>query len=213
MGRVLLTLLALCAPAPGEIIDRIAVSVGNRAITQSEIERHARLTAFLNGEQPDVSPEGRRRTAERLVDQKLVARELDAARYPAPREEEAAPMLAELRKGYGDEAAWRAALASAGITEEELRAHLLWQVRFLRFIDMRFRPGVQVTEEEVREYFEKTIRPLAAQANPGNAPSLDEYRDEIEAKLAGERVDQDLERWLQAARRRTPIAFREGAFE
>lgn len=213
MRRATITLLAVCALAPGEIIDRIAVSVGNRVITESEIKRHARLTAFLNREQPDLSPAGRRRTAERLVEQKLVARELEAVRYPSPPDSEAAAMMEELRKRYPDEAAWRTALAECGIAEEDLRAHLQWQLRFLRFIDMRFRAGVQVTEEDVRAYFDKTIRPLAAEANPGTAPSLEQYREQIEEKLAGERVDQDVERWLQAARRRTRVAYREGAFE
>lgn len=201
------------AAARAEIIDRIAVSVGNRVITSSEIERHARLTAFLNHEQPDLSPAGRRNTAERLVEQKLVGRELEAARYPAPAAAEAEPAMKGLREHYKTPAALKDALAQYGITEQQLREHLLWQLRFLRFIDLRFRPGVQVTEEEAREYFEKTVRPVAGQANPAAAPSFDEYRERIEQALTGQRVDQDLNRWLELARRRTRVEYREEAFQ
>ena len=93
-----------------------------------------------------------------------------------------------------------------------MREHLLWQLRFLRFIDLRFRPGVQVTEEEAREYFRKTVEPVAAQAGPGAPPAFEKYRERIEEALTGQRVDQDLNRWLEASRRRTRVEYREEAF-
>jgi hypothetical protein len=195
-----------------EIIDRIAVSVGNRVITNAQIEREARITAFLNNEPPDLSAAGRRKTADRLVEQLLVRRELEAARYPAVPQSDADPMLKEITARYKTAAEFRGALAQHGIAETELREHLLWQVSFLRFIDIRFRPGVQVSDQEVRDYFDKTIRPAAAGADPKHAPTLDEYRDRIEETLTGQRVDQDLDRWLEAARRRTPVEYRQGAF-
>jgi peptidyl-prolyl cis-trans isomerase SurA len=204
--------LAWVATAPAEIVDRIAAAVGNNVITRNEVERQARLAAFLNQEQPDLSPAARRRTAERLVDQRLVRRELEAARYPPPAAAEVDAMLNAIREQFKAVSLDRA-LANYGITEPHLREHLLWQLQFLRFIDIRFRPGVEVSEEQVREYFETTVLPMAAQANPGNAPSLEEYRERIEETLAGQRVDEELERWLEAARRRTRVEFREGAFQ
>ncbi len=39
---------ALVASGHADIIDRIAVSVGNQAITASDVEREVRVTAFLN---------------------------------------------------------------------------------------------------------------------------------------------------------------------
>ena len=71
-----------------EIIDRIAVSVGNRVITESDLDREIRVTAFLNDQKPDFSPENKRRTAERLVDQRLMRTELDMSRYLLPSTEE-----------------------------------------------------------------------------------------------------------------------------
>src|SRR6476660_4088835 len=50
-----------------EIIDRIAVVVGNRVITESEILREIRLTALLNDEPLDFSAVSKRKTADRLV--------------------------------------------------------------------------------------------------------------------------------------------------
>ena len=54
-----------------DIIDRIAVSVGNRVITVQDIEREIRVNAFLNGVAPDLSRAGRRATAEKTIDDHL----------------------------------------------------------------------------------------------------------------------------------------------
>src|SRR5262245_7837713 len=69
------------ASAAGEVIDRIAVSVNNRVITESEILRQIRITAFMNGEKPDFSAENKRRTADRLVEQALIRHEIETSRY------------------------------------------------------------------------------------------------------------------------------------
>jgi len=205
--------LAQFPAAEAEIIDRIAVSVGNRVITLSQVERQARLTAFLNNAPPDLSPAGLRRTAGLLVEQMLVRRELEAARYPAPTASEADPGLKQVQARFPTQAAFEEALRRYGLTVQDLRDYLLWQLMFLRFIDVRFRPGVQVTEQEMRDYYEKTVRPAALEAHPGQTPAFDEYRERIEQTLTGQRVDQEFERWLEAARRRTRIEYREGAFQ
>src|SRR5438046_1912632 len=81
--KVLLLFFALAA-CRAEIIDRVAVVVGNSVITESEILREIRLTAFLNGEPLDFSPASKRKTAERLVEQRLIRIEADSSLYPPP---------------------------------------------------------------------------------------------------------------------------------
>jgi hypothetical protein len=195
------------------VIDRIAVSVGNRVITTSQIDRAIRVSALLNGVKADESPEARRKEADRLVEQTLVRRELELSRYPTPPPSEVEPEFAEIRKHYGGDAGLRDALARYGVTESDVRDQLLWQAAFLRFIDVRFRPGVQVSDEDIRDYFEKTVKPLALKSEPGKPVLLEDYRDKIEEALAGQRVNAELEQWLRAARRRTDVTFREEAFQ
>ena len=191
----------------GEIIDRIAVSVGNAVITQSEIEQEIRITAFLNNEQADFGAEARRKAAERLVEQKLVRREITLSRYPVPPAAEAEPGLKGLMARYPETLEFRQALEKYGITEQELLDHLLWQLTLLRFVDVRFRPGVQVSEEDVRAYFEKKLAPAAVSA------SLDDVREKIEEVLVSERVDRDLDQWLKLARQRVGVEYRKDAFQ
>ena len=196
------------------IIDRIAVSVGNRVITASDLDREIRVTAFLNGATPDFSPAAKRTTAERMVQQKLIQNELESSRYPVPSESEVLPELDQFKKKFfADDAAYQNALANAGITDEDVKAELLWQRTLLLFIDVRFRPGAQVTDADIQDYFDKVVAPAARAAHPGETPALDQYRAEIEQKLTGDRVDQQLDRWLEQVRQRTQIVFHPEAFQ
>ena len=197
----------------GETIDRIAVSVGNRVITTSDIERQIRVAAFLSGTKPDLSPESRRKTAEAMVDQKLVRAELEASRYP-----ESAP--AELDAAYADFKAkyfktddeYRRALAEYGITEADAKEELHWQRTWSGFVSLRFRAAVQVNDEDVQNYFDKTVAPAARAAKPGGSVTVDEFRDQIRAKLTGDREDQQLNEWLTETRRHTAVIYHEEAF-
>jgi peptidyl-prolyl cis-trans isomerase SurA len=211
-GR-LAALLLIALSASAAIIDRIAVSVGNRVITTSDLDREVRVTAFLNGSKPDFSASAKRATAARLVEQKLIRNELETSRYPLPSPSEVEPELQQFKqKFYPEDGAYQRALAEYGITDDDVRAELLWQRSLLLFIDIRFRPGVQITDQEIQDYFEKTVAPAARLAHPGQPVTLDQYRDEIQQKLTGERVDQDLDRWLEQVRRRTQIVYHAEVF-
>lgn len=212
--RLAAALAAAACPLTCGIIDRIAVSVGNRVITTSDLDREIRVTAFLNGTKPDFSPAAKRATAERMVDQRLVRSELETSRYPVPAAAEVIPELERFKKKfYASDEDYRRALAADGISEDDLKAQLLWQRTLLLFIDVRFRPGVQVSAQETQDYFDKTVAPAVRAARPGQAPRLEDYRGEIEDKLAGDKVDQEVERWVQLARRRTRVDFHEEVFQ
>jgi hypothetical protein len=210
-------LLCLCGSLPcayAEIIDRIAVSIGNNVITTSDVDREIRVTAFQAGVKPDLSPANRRATAQRMVEQRLIRREMDLSHYPLPQASEAEPLLQQLRTTrYPNDADFRQALADYGITEQDVKDELLWQLTLLRFIEVRFRPGVRVSDEEVQEYFDKQVKPAAQAAHPGQPITLEDYRSQIENRLAEQRTDSEVDKWLQEARKRTEIVFHEEAFQ
>jgi len=191
-----------------EIIDRIAVSVGNSVITAEDIDREIRVTAFLNGVQPDFSPANKRATAERLVEQRLVRKELEESKYPVPDASAVLPAYEALMKTQRPNA-----LASYGINEQDVKDALLWQLTLLRFIEVRFRPGVQVSDQEIGDYFEKTVKPAAEAAHPGQPVSLEDYRDKIEETLTAQRTDRDVDTWMKEARKRTEIVFHQEVFQ
>ncbi len=200
--------------ASGAIIDRIAVSAGNSVVTTSDIEREIRVTAFLNGQPPDLSPASKRTAAERMVEQRLVRHELETNRYPVPQPAEIEPALAAFRQRYYPaDADYRRAMAQYHISQQDVRDALLWQRTLLQFVDVRFRPAVQITGEEIQKYFDTVLAPRLRAAQPGKTVSLDDYRDQIEDTLAGQREDREMDTWLREARRQTPIVYHEEAFQ
>jgi peptidyl-prolyl cis-trans isomerase SurA len=202
----------LAAAAHGEIVDRIAVSVGRRVITESDLDRAIRVAAFQDGVKADFSAAHKHSVAQSLIEQKLIQIELENSRYPLPDPAELAPAIERFKKEhFKDEAAYQAALAAYGITEQDFRDMLLWQRTLLLFVQVRFETGVQFTDQEVEAYFEKTVKPAAEAAHPGQPVSIEDFRDEIGRTLTGQRTDQQMDTWLRDVRRRTNIVIHEEA--
>jgi len=210
----MLVLAVLCAAAPAEVLDRIAVTVGNRVITDSDVRREIRLSAWMNGTPPDFSPASRRRTAERLVERALAETEMDIGKYPAPEAAEADAQLAELQKERFPQAgALNRALAAAGLTAAELRGYLLEQLAVLRFIDARFGPAVLISEEELQSYYSGAFTKQWAADGGRPVPPFEEVRGQIEEILRAGRIDRLLDEWLKEAKARTRIVYIEEAFQ
>jgi len=211
-------LIALLAPtaAPAVIVDRIAISAGDKIITESEIDQRIRLTAFQNQEKPDLSLASRRRAAQKLIDQKLIEREMDVGHYPRLEATGRKALLTAYEKtGYNsDPVALAKALAAYGLTPQDLEDDLGRQSDLLTFLNLRFRPAVQVTDQDVQKYFEETVLKGAGKTlQQAQAGALNQMRAEIEQKLTGERADKELDLWLQDQRKRTKIEFLEKDLE
>jgi len=214
--RILSVSLCLCAIAGirAETIDRIAVSVGNRVITTSDVDRQIRVAAFLSGTEPDLSAKGRRAIADRLVDQRLIQNEIETTHYVDPDRAAIEPALKEfVAKYFKDDGAYQTALVKAGITDQEVRRELLNERTVNAFIDVRFHPAVQVTEDQIQDYFNKTVAQAARASAPGEPVTLDQFHDQIEQKLTGQQVDAEVERWMREARRRTTIVYHDEVFQ
>ena len=121
-ARLLLSFL-LATAASAVVVDRIAVIVEKRVIKTSDIEREVRVTQFLNAEPLDLGTEARKQAAERLIDQAIIRREIEAGGYSMASEEDAARMLEQVKKERSGSAA-----AKYGLTEDQLLRHLRWQV-------------------------------------------------------------------------------------
>ena len=209
-GRLLLLALTLTALSRAEIIDRVAVTAGDRVITTSDILQEIRLSAFMNEAQPDFSPQARKEVASRLLERALIDSEMGLGRYAAPQLGESEPGLATMKKErFPTEEAYVKALAACGISEEDLRGYLLQLLAVVRFVDARFGPAVQVLETDMRDYYaEHFVKELGTQA-----PAFDEVRQEIEAALRAQRANDLLEEWLKETKARTRIEFKPEAFQ
>jgi len=211
MGAVGVALAMGLGPvAYGEIIDRIAASVNNRVITASALDRQLRVAAFQDGVKPDFSPARKRAAVEAMIEQQMIRTELGNSRYPLPDPAELAPAIEQFKKEhFPDDAQYQAALADYGITEGDFKELVLWQRTLLLFIQVRFETGVQLGAGDVEEYFLKTVKPAAEAAHPGVPVTLEDYRDQIERTLTGQRADKQMDIWLRDVRTRTNVVVHE----
>jgi len=212
--RPTFAVLLLAFVAHADIIDRIAVSVGNRVVTTSHIDREIRVVSFQQRVQPVFDAAARRSTADRMVEQLLIRRELENSSYPVPSQSDIEPAGQEFKKEYfSSDDAFRRSLADYGITEQDFLDELLWQRTLLLFIEIRFRPGVQVSDQDIQDYFHTVVEPAASAAHPGQPVALEDYRDRIEETLTGQIVDKQVDTWLKEARQRTEVVYHPEAFQ
>ena len=211
--RTIVPLVFGAVLAGSVVIDRIAVVVGTQCIKLSDIDRDLRLTRFLNRQPLDLSADARRAAAERLIDQAIISDEIVNGGFARPAGSAADPLLAQFRqeRSGGSDAGLRQALSAYGLTETQLRTRLLRQLQVLRFIDQRFRPGVLVTDEEVHAYYDQHRTDLARQYP--QATGFGALEPKIRASLEGERMNQNFEQWLDRARQRYRIEYRQEAFQ
>jgi len=207
--RFIAVLLLSAALSRSEIVDRIAISVSSRIIKDSDIDQDLRITAFLNHQRPAFDAAARKAAASRLLDQTFIRNEIALGEYEVAPVAEAQALLASLKKSrYADDAAYKSALASYGISEEDLKDHLLWQMTALHFIDLRFRPAVLVSDDEIQNYFDQHRREMEA-ANPGKPATLAALHDQIQQTLTGEAVNRLLFDWLERRRKAAKIVYLE----
>jgi hypothetical protein len=196
----------------GEIIDRIAISVGNQVITEGQVEEEIRLTAFLNHEKPDLSAAERKKAAGRLIEQALIKRDMDLSRYPLPAPSEAEASLRDVQATYAPESLYRQELREYGITEEALERRLLWQLTLLRFIDYRFRPAIQIPDADIKTYYDQQLAEWKQQGIQ-SITTLDDSRAKIEEILTQQRIDQALDTWIAETRRQVSINYLDEALK
>jgi hypothetical protein len=195
------------------ILDRIAVIAGTHAIKVSDIDRDLRLTEFINREPLNLSAANKRAAAERLITQDIIRQAIISGGYRRPQESEGAVLTVQLRQdrfGKSDQR-MREALRQYGLTEPELQERLLWQITVLQFINQRFRVGVIVTDEDIRNYYGQHAADLLKQYP--NDKTLEELTPKIKAAIEGERVDQNFDQWLDQSRQGYRVEYKQEAFE
>jgi hypothetical protein len=145
---VIFVLLGL-AGAPGlraDIIDRVVAVVGNQAVTWSEVEREARLEAYCNGQPPPAAPSGRspeyRALLERVIEQRLIQREMDQTKFPPADDAQAKKRLQQLRPAGADAAKY-------GLREQDLLEYARRIENVDRFLALRFQGTRQAADSEL----------------------------------------------------------------
>ena len=86
------------------------------------------------------------------------------------------------------------------------------QLYLSNYLDLRFRPAVQVDPKEVEDFYQTTIV-SRAKARGQEPPTLEASRDSIQEALIQNGINQQAEQWLKESRLRLHIekSIEEGA--
>jgi hypothetical protein len=199
--KILCLAACLVVSLDGGIVDRLVVIVGQQTITQLQLDEEIRITAMLNHRPIARDAETRRAAADRLVEQLLILREMEQSRYPPPEEQDVNQYADEIRRQNGGPTGLAKALATYQLNESTLRQHLESQLVELRFIEYRFRPDAEVSDEDIETAYRHRAEDSKTKA------TLEASREPIRAELTEARTDAALSAWLAERRRQVNIVY------
>jgi hypothetical protein len=173
--------------ASAAVVDAVLGEVNDSVITLSDIALARALGLF--GIDPSDAPV-RRPDVERMVDARLVERE--ATRLEIGGLAAAVEAWQAVGARVGGMAALEGWLDAAGVDPDWARHFVEADVRWRRFIDVRFRAFLFVADTDVS-------------AALGTAAATPEDRERTRQRLIDEATQRDLSRWLEDARSRARI--------
>jgi hypothetical protein len=185
--------------SPQKVVDRIVARVQNDVVLWSDLQELAEYQILIDGKsEPD------QQLLERLIDQWIVRREAEAARFPQPSEADIEGSLQKLKKSFATPQNYDERREQAGLTEPELRRIIAFQLYLSGYLDSRFRPLIQVDQKAIREFYETRVVPRA-KARGQAPPTLDAASDYIQEALIQEGINSQADRWLKESRARLHV--------
>lgn len=201
-----LALLFTTMLASAQFVDRVVASVNGTPILWSDVEEEVRVEALLDGTPAsEITLQQRNEALNRLIDTTLLERQIREA-HAAVDSDEVSKRLQSMdaslraqRKAASNDAAWQKLLDEYGLAQSDLDQHLKRQIEVLDFIDLRFRAGVQITPNQVNQYYNDEFVP-DMQKRGAAVPALATVRSQIERILLERGVSEAMSEWLRAVR-------------
>jgi parvulin-like peptidyl-prolyl isomerase len=197
--------VAKAGPELGVVMDRLVAVVNGDVILESDVDEERRfeeVQPYRSG--PTFT---RERIFERLIDRALILQQAALEPEDAVPDKDLDGQITTLRKDipackqYHCETddGWKKYLGDHGFTDEEFRARWKKRMQLLKFIEVRFRNGITISDSEIKAYYEKTMLPEYAKRNV-TPPPLDTIQKRIEEVLLQQEVGALLRDWLKSLR-------------
>lgn len=215
-----LAVAASTAAQTAVVLDRVVAVVNRHVILESDIDDEIRLSV-IDPDQAGAGALSRQRALEQLVSQALVEQQIrqeDAeAAMPKPAEVEA--RVSELRRqlpacaheNCASDAGWNAFLAAHGLTPDQVTAYMRHRMEILRFIELRFRAGIHISEPEIAAYYRNTLLPQYKTGE--HVPPLNQVSSRIEQILLEQQVNVLFDQWLTNLRKQGNVEILDHALE
>jgi peptidyl-prolyl cis-trans isomerase SurA len=201
------------------VLDRTVAVVNKQVILASDLNDEMRLSILEpNRSGGELTPQ---QALQDLISRTLIEQQIrqEDAQAIEPAQEEVDARLQELRRelpacvheNCASDAGWKAFLISHGLTPERVETYLRYRLEILRFIEQRFREGIQISQEQIATYYRDTLLP---QYKPGESvPSLDQVAPRIQEILLQQQVNQLFGAWLTNLRQQGDVEVLDPSLE
>ena len=195
--------LALAPASSAELLDRVVAIVGDEPITASEVDREVRLQALFSDIEPDESESAATRALERLIERRLMQREIALAAFLDLSAEQFENAFRSLQSQRFRGRTYFEALERYGLTEQDVKDYLREQLTFERYLSFRFQaePSPDDLEAEYRRRFGR-------QASP-EAPPLEAVQEELTDAWMARRIERQLDDRVRELRALVRIVYLE----
>jgi len=191
------------AAANPVVLDSVVAVANKHAILSSDIDDEIRLSVL----DPNLIGEGaltRQQALDQLISRALIEQQIRQEDIESiePSQDEVNARLAQIRQqlpacvhqNCATDAGWKLFLAAHGLTSERVESYLRYRLEILSFIEQRFRQGIQVSPQQIDEYYHQTLVP---QYKPGETiPPLDQVAPRIQEILLEQQVNVLFDAWL-----------------
>lgn len=199
-------------------LDRVVAVVNNRAILASDLREEMRVAVL---EPPTRGPDTPQTALERLISRTLIRQQIREQEQltNAPSAAEVAARIDEVRKDLPEcvrmhcesDEGWKAFLAAHDLSEAQVEFYVRDRMELLRFIEDRFRQGIQISQDEIETYY---MNMLVPQYLPGQTvPTLAQVSQRIEEILLQQKVNALFSDWLESLRKQGDIEVLDASLE
>jgi peptidyl-prolyl cis-trans isomerase SurA len=194
------------------VLDHAVAVVNKQVILASDLDDEIRLSV-LDPIHATLQELTKQQALEQLISRALIEQQIRQQDMQAiePSHEEVKARLHEIRaelpicirQNCVSDVGWKVFLAAHGLTEARVEAYLRYRLEILRFIEQRFRQGIQISPQQTETYYHDTLLPQYA---PGETvPPLDQVAPRIQEILLQQQVNQLFDNWLTDLRRQGDV--------
>jgi hypothetical protein len=155
------------------------------------------------------------RALQLLIDQRLFALEAERIPRAAPTEDEIRVEIKDIITHFPSPADFERRLNKVGfssVSDDDFERIISQRLAIKKYLDFRFRSFIVITPADEEKYYNGTFVPDFRKRYPGVViPPLDSKREEIRSLLTEDKVSQQIETFLDEAKRRVEIVMLNGA--
>ncbi len=194
-----------------EIVDKTVATVSDgvrtELITYSDLLWQLALVPEVQLAPP--SSDDLNRALQVIIRQRLIALEAERLPRAEPKEEEVNKEIRRVLNLFSSTSEFVRRLNIVGfksIRDENFQRIMRQRVATEKYIEFRFRSFVVITPEDEKNYYQNVFTPDFRRRNPGLLlPPFDEVRSQINTILTEQKVESELESFLDNAQSRAEI--------